>query len=105
MLGFEFNPQARTLFALPVKLAGLGIVNPTATSISALKTSQKATSHLSSAIRGQSKMDMYIHQHTVTKARMEHKVSRKQESVATLNAVIQTFQEQSNASYVGQLII
>ena len=38
-------------------------------------------------------MDMYIHQHSVTKARMEHKVSRKQESAATLNAVIQTFQE------------
>ena len=50
MLGCEFYPKEGVLFALQVKYAGLGITNPNATLISALETSQKATSHLGSTI-------------------------------------------------------
>ena len=40
-------------------------------------------------------MDISTHQHYmyVMKARVEHQVSRKQESMASLNAVVQTFPE------------
>lgn len=79
--------------ALPIKFAGFGIANPTATANSAFETSKTATKHLSTAIQGQARMDTREHHLSVTRARSAHRASRKRENTAAFNTVLQTFPE------------
>ena len=72
LLGSEFTPEDRAVFALPIKFAGLGIPNPTTTAKNAFRTSKRAASHLTDAISGQGEMDHITHGQVVMEARTEH---------------------------------
>ena len=91
LLGSEFTPGDRAVFALPVKVAGLGIPNPTTTAKNAFRTSKRAASHLTDAISGQGEMDHINHGQVVMEARTEHRGSRRQEHVANLNSTLAKF--------------
>ena len=95
LLGWEFSASAeeRQLFALPVKFAGLGIIDPTTTAGAALETSRKATDHLSSAIQGRVEVNLRTHRQAVLAARSEHRIVRKARSGAVLSEVISSFSE------------
>ena len=56
LLGSEFTPEHRAVFALLVKFVGLGIPNPTTTAKKAFQTSKRAASHFKDAISGQGEM-------------------------------------------------
>ena len=91
LLGSEFTPEDRAVFALPVKFAGLGIPNPTTTAKNAFRTSKRAASHLTDAISGQGEIDHITHGQVVMEARTEHRGSRRQEHVANLNSTLAKF--------------
>ena len=91
LLGSEFTPEDRAVFALPVKFAGLGIPNPTATAKNAFRTSKRPASHLTDAISGQGEMDHITHGQVVMEARTEHRGSRRQEHAANLNSTLANF--------------
>ena len=91
LLGCELSTDERTLFALPIKFAGLGIANPTATANSAFETSKTATKLLSTAIQGLARMDTREHHQSVTRTRSAHQASRKRENIAAFNTALQTF--------------
>ena len=93
LLGWEFSAEERQLFALPVKFAGLGIIDPTTTACPPLETSRKATDHLSSAIQGRVEVNLRTHQQAVLAARSEHRIVRKAGSAAVLSEVISSFSE------------
>ena len=87
----EVSAEERSLFELPVKLAGLALQNP-ATS-SDCTTSQKAVSHLCNAILGRGEMDVSSHSSCVSSARREAKSTRQKEHLTQFESLVQGFPE------------
>ena len=59
--GREARAEERSLLALPVKLAGLALPNPTASPDSAWTTSWEAVGPLSDAILSRAELDVVSH--------------------------------------------
>ena len=78
LFGSELNPAERKVCELPIKLAGLGVTNPTTSAPVAYDVSRKSTAHLVNAITGLEEFDPGKHREAVAKARKEVQLRREQ---------------------------
>ena len=79
LFGCEVSPAERKLCELPIKMAGLGVTNPSTSAPVAYGVSRKATIHLVNAITGKEEFDPGRHHESVAKARQEARLSREKE--------------------------
>ena len=88
LLGCEVSPAERSMCELPIKLAGLGVVNPSTSAPLAYELSRNTTAHLVNAITGREEFDSGKHLESVQKARTEARSRRETESTAQFEASV-----------------
>ena len=103
LLCWEFSAEERQLFAVPVRFAGHGNMDPTTTAHADLETSRKATDHLSSAIQSRIEVNLRALRQAVLVARSEHRIVCKAGSAAVVSEVTKYFQSPSSVWYTEQL--
>ena len=89
LFGCEVSPAERSMCELPIKLAGLGVVNPsTSAPLASYELSRNTTAHLVNAITGREEFDSGKHLESVQKARTEARSRRETESTAQFEASV-----------------
>ncbi len=81
------SPVERQLYGLPVRLGGLGILDPTSTANAAYSTSRAATEHLTRAIEGKTPFELATHRSTMRKARVQYKKEKAAKAKETAESV------------------
>ena len=98
LFGSECTQNERKLYALPLRMGGLNIGNPTSSTTPAYHTSRKATLLLANAIKGSDQFTPSEHIENVHNAISESRKQKTESGQATFNSVINEFDTKQRRS-------